>query len=114
MLPMDVQRAEVDEADLVAAPRAPSLAPPLESLDLCGVERPLIIAGSGVYYAGAGPALVECAERLRIPVQTPIWSSALTCTDPASARPVFAENLAKYQATLTTTDAATTAVATRR
>ena len=73
MLPMDVQRAQVDETDLVAAPNQSPPPPATEPLDLVGVERPLIIAGSGVYYAGEGEALVNCAERLRIPVQTPIW-----------------------------------------
>jgi acetolactate synthase-1/2/3 large subunit len=72
MIPMDVQRAEVEDNDLEIPTEAAGLET-ADLIDLSGAQRPLILAGSGVYYAGAGPDLVRAAERLRIPVQTPIW-----------------------------------------
>lgn len=36
-------------------------------------ERPLIVAGSGVFYAGGGEALLTFARRIGAPVVTPIW-----------------------------------------
>lgn len=79
MLPMDVQRTMVDEADLQPALAAPSDGG-TSSARINGVarallaaKRPLIIAGSGVFYSGEGEDVVAFAERFRIPVQTPIW-----------------------------------------
>jgi acetolactate synthase-1/2/3 large subunit len=40
---------------------------------LATAERPLIIAGSGVFYAGAGERLVAFAESASIPLVVPIW-----------------------------------------
>ena len=36
-------------------------------------QRPIIVAGSGVFYADGGSALQEFAELARIPLVTPIW-----------------------------------------
>ncbi|MCC6588529.1 MAG: thiamine pyrophosphate-binding protein [Bryobacterales bacterium] len=78
--PMDIQSAEVDEADLIR-PVAQSAAPitqPIAYLQqtaraLLEAKRPLIIAGSEVYYANEGQSLVHLVEAFAIPVQTPIW-----------------------------------------
>src|SRR5262245_10564332 len=40
---------------------------------LARAERPLIVAGSGVFYAGAEEALRHLAEAAGLPVVTPIW-----------------------------------------
>jgi len=79
-LPMDVQTASVDQADLVQPP-AQSLAPVTHTPAylqriahaLLSAQRPLIIAGSEVYYAREGDDLLQFAERYSIPIQTPIW-----------------------------------------
>lgn len=75
MLPMDVQRA-----DCTAPVNAPVGQPQPEEPDgaevaaaLAAAERPLIIAGSGAFYAGEADALMRFAERHSIPVMTPIW-----------------------------------------
>jgi len=77
--PMDIQNTEVAEQDLIRPAR--SLATTIdagEHIDdaaqlLAHAERPLIVAGSGIYYAGEGEALVEFAEQFSVPVQVPIW-----------------------------------------
>ncbi len=55
----------------------PSLGDPgliREAVDLLArAERPLIIAGSGVFYAGAEEALRSLADATGFPVVTPIW-----------------------------------------
>lgn len=75
--PMDVQTAAVSEpvAALPAAARAFQEDDLSEAL--AGAERPLIVAGSGVYYAGAGPDLLRFAEAARIPVVAPIWDRGI-------------------------------------
>lgn len=79
MLPMDVQRTPVDDADLQPV-LAAAIDNGISSARINGVarallsaRRPLIIAGSGVYYSSEGEELAAFAERFRIPVQTPIW-----------------------------------------
>lgn len=76
--PMDVQTTPVEEARLLRpAPRPPARlkqGDPEETVQaLARAERPLIVAGSGVYYAGEGEALAEFCERFAIPFVTPIW-----------------------------------------
>ena len=45
-----------------------------EAVDLLArAARPLIVAGSGVFYAGAEEALRRLAEAAGLPVVTPIW-----------------------------------------
>ncbi len=70
--PMDIQTAEVDEERLIR-PAAVSESVTVTSQPFPECARPVIVAGSGVYYSGAGPALLEYAERHSIPVVTPIW-----------------------------------------
>lgn len=52
---------------------------------LCQSHRPLILAGTGVRLAGAGPALLEFAEQHGIPVAT-AWTHDLIASD----HPLFA------------------------
>lgn len=40
---------------------------------IAGAERPLLVAGSGVYYAHGEQALAQCAARSAMPIVTPIW-----------------------------------------
>lgn len=67
---------------------------------LRSAERPLILAGHGCTLAGAGTALLELAERLRIPVATtPQGKGAIDETHPLSLGPtgrdgVYAANRA--------------------
>ena len=74
--PMDVQTAEVRSGDKArgrggdpAAGRAGESPVP----ELPQAERPLLVAGSGVYYARQGEALAAFCERCAVPVVTPIW-----------------------------------------
>ena len=81
MFPMDVQRAVVNETDLVRLPAAP---PTLRTTDvepvaraLRDASRPVIVASSEVYYSGEGPELVAFAEAYQIPVVTRIWDRGI-------------------------------------
>ena len=77
--PMDIQNTEVAEQDMIRPTK--SLTATIdagEDLDdsahfLVNAERPLIVAGSGIYYAGEGEALVAFSEEFSVPVQVPIW-----------------------------------------
>jgi len=82
MMPMDVQRAAVHSQELIRNTRPAPPSPPEPALEKIAAQfalskRPLILAGSGIYYAGHGPALVDFAERHHIPVQTPIWDRGI-------------------------------------
>ncbi len=79
----------LDVADQVAPPTSPrarlrsgAVAPGAaadprrvaEAADLvAAAEKPLLVAGSGTYYAGAEAALAGLAGDLRIPIVVPIW-----------------------------------------
>jgi acetolactate synthase-1/2/3 large subunit len=73
-LPLDVQLAEAREPDLIGAVYNPVLKYPKTVKDagelLRTAERPLILAGEGAFWSGAGPVLRELAETARIPVFT--------------------------------------------
>ncbi|MCS7314559.1 MAG: thiamine pyrophosphate-binding protein [Bryobacterales bacterium] len=76
--PMDVQSAEVEPDQLVRPPWRPPrrarLGDPGEVARLLAdAERPLVVAGSGVYYAGEAEPLTEFCERFAIPFVIPIW-----------------------------------------
>ncbi|MEK7404602.1 MAG: thiamine pyrophosphate-binding protein [Acidobacteriota bacterium] len=76
--PMDVQTSEVDAASIVrptpAPPPSAAQGDPEEvSRALERAQRPLIVAGSGIYYAGLGAELVAFSERFAIPLVVPIW-----------------------------------------
>ena len=82
-LPIDAMSAEVDPAEVVRA-RVRSgevrsggtggKAAVEEAADLIrGARRPLLIAGSGVYYARGEEALAAFAAQQQMPVVVPIW-----------------------------------------
>ena len=82
-LPLDIQTAEVDPDHIIrvlepaaSTPVASSGAP--ESIAaaadlLSRAERPLLIAGSGLYYAQGEGALAAFARTFSVPVVVPIW-----------------------------------------
>jgi acetolactate synthase-1/2/3 large subunit len=95
-IPSDVLRATVDEvgdrpgtagaeggdargvASTAVVPATPPSAGDPElvrgAVDLLArAERPVLVAGSGVFYAGAEDALRRLAEATGVPVVTPIW-----------------------------------------
>ena len=77
--PMDIQEAEVSAEEMIrpigVASASASAAVDLEEAarKLAAANRPLIVAGSGAYYAGEGEALCDFSERYSIPVVVPIW-----------------------------------------
>jgi len=82
-VPLDVLEAEVPEEEIrwvrqpqalaaVAAPADDRLVRDAVRL-LAASRRPVIVAGSGLFYAQGGPALATLASSLDIPVMTPIW-----------------------------------------
>jgi acetolactate synthase-1/2/3 large subunit len=77
--PLDVQTAEVAAERMVRpVDDASGTSTPLFDVDgvaaaLAAAERPLVVAGSGVYYAGEGEALLAFCEEFAIPVVVPIW-----------------------------------------
>ena len=83
-VPLDVLRTEVDDAAVrwVRQPQAvagkdssPGDADLMrEAVRLLGqAQQPVLVAGTGLFYAQAGPALAELASGLSMPVVTPIW-----------------------------------------
>lgn len=81
-LPVDVQNAEVQEP--IDQPRPPATealtraAAPQDAVEqaatwLAESQRPLLVAGSGAFYAGAEEALATFAGALAVPVMVPIW-----------------------------------------
>jgi acetolactate synthase-1/2/3 large subunit len=77
--PLDVQTAEVDPSRVLRPTPAPPATRPKEddparvAMALAKAQSPLLVAGSGVYYAGASEAMLRFAERFAIPVVAPIW-----------------------------------------
>ena len=87
MFPLDVQRAEVGEAELTK-PQAPEsvlrtaaaqVRPLAEAL--LKAQRPLILAGTEVHRWHEGPDLLAFAQTFHIPVQTPIWDRGFVNQD---------------------------------
>jgi acetolactate synthase-1/2/3 large subunit len=77
--PMDVQNAEVAAGRMIQPLREGSSAG-TTGFDTDGVvaalaaaERPLVVAGSGLYYAQEGEALLAFCEEFAVPVVVPIW-----------------------------------------
>ncbi len=82
-LPIDVASAEVDRSQLTQSPvrsgevrhgGAADVGHIEEAAGLIqSAERPVLVAGSGVYYARGEAALAAFARQQQIPVVTPIW-----------------------------------------
>jgi len=82
-LPVDVQSAEVNLAQVVESPTrtamveqrasgAPSLIDHTVKL-LAESKKPFLVAGSGVFYADGATALAKFAQATAVPVGVPIW-----------------------------------------
>jgi acetolactate synthase-1/2/3 large subunit len=77
--PMDVQTTAVSDAELMPPTRGrlPSAGTDDESdrvaVAMATARQPLIIAGSGLFYAAAGNDMLRFAETYSIPVVVPIW-----------------------------------------
>lgn len=80
--PLDIQEAVVDPSKLVGHGAKVSIQGRkvadesliAQAVDLLGrSQRPLLIAGSGAYYAGAEQALADLVESQAIPLVVPIW-----------------------------------------
>lgn len=77
--PMDVQNSEVSPERMIqpqddgAGAAQPCFDIGGAAAALAAAERPLVVAGSGVYYAREGEALLEFCEEFAIPVVVPIW-----------------------------------------
>ena len=75
--PMDVQRSRIEASKLVrfVRPEACGCSSDLDRVAsaLANAGSPLIVAGSGAWYAGEGEALMQFSERFSVPVVVPIW-----------------------------------------
>lgn len=82
-VPADVLAAEVPDSLADGIPTSQAQARPHAAADSVAVvevaemlarsERPVVVAGSGAFYAGAAAELAALAERLALPVVVPIW-----------------------------------------
>ncbi len=78
-VPVDVLRQETGALEMPEG----NIAPPRSAGDpgliraaadrLHRAERPLVVAGSGAFYAEASPALDRFARQMQVPVVVPIW-----------------------------------------
>jgi acetolactate synthase-1/2/3 large subunit len=79
LFPMDIQNTEVSESALVPpaafSPRRAAAEADIDEVahTLAASERPLVIAGSGIFYDTGDPGMLRFCEDRRIPVVTPIW-----------------------------------------
>ena len=75
--PLDVQSDIVADSDLVrTSPLRGEMRgddPNTIAAALAGARRPLIVAGSGLFYAGTGDEMLRFAEKYSLPVVVPIW-----------------------------------------
>jgi len=81
-IPIDILESQVDTPGKLAG-RAGMEAAPSERMDpgiiseaakvIRRARRPLLIAGSGVFYAGGQAAMMRLSEAAAIPMVTPIW-----------------------------------------
>lgn len=82
-LPLDVQLAEVDQDKVVKSPTRTAQVDQSSSGDQNAVaeaakwlgeaEKPLLVAGSGVFYADGAEAVAAFVEACDVPVVVPIW-----------------------------------------
>ncbi len=87
-LPLDVQAAEIDESALpryVPEPdrgAAAVAAQAMKALEmLAASKRPVLVGGTGLYWAGAKELFIELAEQLGIPVVLPYTGKDLISED---------------------------------
>jgi acetolactate synthase-1/2/3 large subunit len=79
LFPMDIQNTEIPESALVPpaalSPRRETVEADVDEVAhaLAASTKPLVIAGSGIFYANDGPRMLRFCEDHRIPVVTPIW-----------------------------------------
>jgi acetolactate synthase-1/2/3 large subunit len=79
LFPMDIQNTEIAESALVPSLQFEGTRAAVESdLDeathaLAESQRPLVVAGSGIFYDGSGLEMLRFCEDCRIPLVTPIW-----------------------------------------
>jgi acetolactate synthase-1/2/3 large subunit len=79
LFPMDIQNTEVPESALVSpaalSPRRAAVGADVDEAAhaLGASEKPLVIAGSGIFYDHEGPEMLRFCEQCRVPVVTPIW-----------------------------------------
>jgi len=90
-VPLDVLEAEITPDSLVRVPESRPAPPPPSSGDegqiavaagwLAQSQRPLVIAGTGLYYAEGEKSLAHLVKALSLPAVVPIWDRG-TITDP--------------------------------
>ncbi len=83
---LDVLDQEIDPPACWQLRSAPAVVRPQAAADPAAIaaaadllhraQRPLLVAGSGIFYARAGEALHRLASTFQIPVQVPIWDRA--------------------------------------
>jgi thiamine pyrophosphate-dependent acetolactate synthase large subunit-like protein len=79
MFPLDVQATELSACDIVTVPSAISDSaatyPALRDISraLAAANAPLVIAGSGIFYNGSAPEMLQFCTDFHIPIVTPIW-----------------------------------------
>jgi acetolactate synthase-1/2/3 large subunit len=79
LFPMDIQNTEIAESALVPPlhfkePRAVAETDVDQAAHaLAGSKRPLVVAGSGIFYDGSGLEILRFCEDCRVPLVTPIW-----------------------------------------
>jgi acetolactate synthase-1/2/3 large subunit len=83
-IPMDVQRAEVPETEVIPAIQCITVQGADENVEevaasLARSRKPLVVAGSGVYYSDCAAAMLAFCGEYSIPVVTPIWDRG--CVD---------------------------------
>jgi len=85
--PMDVQETEVSAERMISVTKQPPALEPagtdLESAAavLAKASQPLIVAGSGLYYAGEGAAVCAFAKEFSVPLAVPIWDRGVVDDD---------------------------------
>jgi acetolactate synthase-1/2/3 large subunit len=87
-IPMDVQRAEVPETEVIPATRRNTPRSADENVEevaaiLAKSQRPLVVAGSGVYFSDCAAGMLAFCEQYNVPVVTPIWDRG--CVDGLSS-----------------------------
>ena len=84
---MDVQETEVSAERMISATKQPAAVEAagagLESAAavLGKASQPLIVAGSGLYYAGEGEAACAFAKEFSVPLAVPIWGRGVVEED---------------------------------